>query len=57
MAKDYILLLRNILSVPIMDNNTVPLFIMREVGLVFKDTVKTYTIYIFVEDQSIYFPT
>ena len=50
----YVLVFRNYLSVPSMGNNTILLFIMREVGLMVKDTEKIHAMDPSVEDHSIY---
>ena len=55
MAKVYVIVLRNALSVPIMDNNLIWFFITIESGLVVKDTTKIHAMDPSVEDYSIYF--
>ncbi len=52
----YILLIRNALHVPSMQNNLLPPFVMREAGIRVTDTPKIQTIEPTEEDHSIYFP-
>ena len=47
---------RNALSVPAMDRNLVPPFILREAGLIVNDTPKIHVKYPSVEDHTIFFP-
>ena len=54
MANVYILMFRNSLSLPSMENNTILPFIMREVDLVVRDTEKKHAMDPFVENHSIY---
>ena len=56
MAKVYVLMFRNALSVPSIYNKLIPPLIMRESGLVVKDRAKIYSMNPFVEDHIIYFP-
>ena len=51
-AELYIIMFSISLSVPSMGNTIIPPFIMRESGLVVKDTEK----FTYIEDHSIYFP-
>ena len=53
MAKVSIIMFRNALTVPIMDNSTILLFIMIEAGLVVKDTEKTHAMDPYVKDHII----
>ena len=55
MEKLNILVFRSSLSVPIMDNNLISPFIMREAGLVFKDTETIHSMDPYLENHSIYF--
>ena len=41
--KTYLITVRNALHVPSMEHNLIPLFIMREVGLIVNDTPKIHT--------------
>ena len=50
------LVLRNALSVPTMDHNLIPPFLMREAGLVVNDTAKIHIHDPDVSDHSIFFP-
>jgi hypothetical protein len=52
----YILVIRNALHVPSMQNNLLPPFVMREAGIRVTDTPKIQTIEPTEEDHSIYFP-
>jgi hypothetical protein len=52
----YILVIRNALHVPSMQNNLLPPFVLREAGIRVKDTPKIQTIEPTEEDHSIYFP-
>ena len=49
-------MLSNFLSVPSMDNNLIAPFILRESGLVVKETAKIHAMDPSMEDHSIYFP-
>ena len=51
----YILMFSNSLSVPIIHNKLIMLFIMIESGLVVKDIAKLHAMDPYVEDHSIYF--
>ena len=55
-GKDYILIVRNALHVPSMQNNLVPPFIMREAGTQVNDVPKIHVKDPTVEDHSIGFP-
>ena len=55
MAKVYVFMFRNSLSVPIMDNNLIPPLIMRETGMVVKDIAKIHINNPSVDNHSIYF--
>jgi hypothetical protein len=52
----YILVIRNALHVPSMQNNLLPPFVLREAGIRVQDTPKIQTIEPTEEDHSIYFP-
>jgi hypothetical protein len=54
-GKNYILLVRNALHVPAMNNNLVPPFIMREAGIKVRDTPKIQIAEPTVEDHTISF--
>jgi hypothetical protein len=54
-GNEYILLLRNALHVPAMDNNLIPPFVMRETGIIVNDTPKIYLKDLTVEDHTILF--
>jgi hypothetical protein len=54
--KSYILVIRNALYVPSMDNNLIPPFMRREAGITVKDTPKIQMQDPTVEDHSIFFP-
>ena len=51
-----ILVLKNCLHVPTMENNLIPPFVMREAGIEVNDKPKIHTINPSVEDHSLYFP-
>ena len=53
--KTYILIARNALHIPSMENNLIPPFIMREAAVTVNDTAKIHTKDPTVEDHSIYF--
>ena len=55
MAKVYVFMFRNSLSVPIMDNNLIPPLIMRETGMVVKVIAKIHINNPSVDNYSIYF--
>ena len=55
-GEQHILVVRNALHVPAMDNNLIPPFVMREAGLVVKDTPKTHLDKPTKEDHSTFFP-
>jgi hypothetical protein len=52
----YILVIRNALHVPSMQNNLIPPFMMREAGIVIHDTPKMQVEHPTVDDHSIFFP-
>jgi Reverse transcriptase (RNA-dependent DNA polymerase) len=54
-GRTFILVARNVLHVPSMDNNLVPPFVMREAGLEVKDTPKIHVLDPTIEDHSIWF--
>ncbi len=54
-GKEHILLVRNALHVPAMEQNLIPPFVMREAGIVVNDTPKIHMNDPTVEDHSIYF--
>jgi hypothetical protein len=54
-GKQYILLVRNALHVPAMEQNLIPPFVMREAGIVVNETPKIHVNDPTVEDHSIYF--
>ncbi len=54
-GKEHILLVRNALHVPAMEQNLIPPFVMREAGIVVNDTPKIHVNDPTVEDHSIYF--
>jgi hypothetical protein len=54
-GKEYILLLRNALHVPSMDNNLIPPFVMREAGLIVNDVPKIHLREPTVDDHAILF--
>ena len=53
-AKVYLLVFKNYLSVTSTEKKIILPFIMRETGLVFKDTEKIHAMYPSMEDHSIY---
>jgi hypothetical protein len=55
-GQTYILVIRNALLVPSMNNNLIPPFVMREAGIKVMDTPKIQTLEPTEEDHSIYFP-
>ena len=54
-GKEYIILVRNALRVPAMEQNLIPPFVMREAGIVVNDTPKIHMKNPTIEDRSIYF--
>ena len=54
-GKEHILLVRNALHVPAMEQNLIPPFVMREAGIVVNDTPKIHMKNPTIEDHSIYF--
>jgi hypothetical protein len=52
----YILVIRNALHVPSMQNNLIPPFMIREAGIILHDTPKMQVEHPTVDDHSIYFP-
>jgi hypothetical protein len=52
----YILVIRNALHVPSMQNNLIPPFMIREAGIILNDTPKMQVEHPTVDDHSIYFP-
>jgi hypothetical protein len=55
-GKAYILVIRNALYVPSMKHNLVPPFLMREAGIIVRDTPKIYMEESTKEDHAITFP-
>ena len=55
MGKVHVIVFRNTISVPSMENNLVLPFIMREASLVVKDTSKIHAMDLSMEEHSIYF--
>ena len=55
-GKTLIFILHNALSVPAMDHNLVPPFILRELGLIVNDTPKIHVEDPSMEDHTIFFP-
>ena len=53
----YILIAKNILSVPSMDHNLIPSFILREAGLTVNDTAMIHLNEPPIDDNAISFPT
>jgi hypothetical protein len=54
-GKEHILLVRNVLYVPAMDNNLIPPFVMREAGLIVNDTPQIHLRKPTVNDHAILF--
>jgi hypothetical protein len=54
-GKEYIILVRNALHVPAMEQNLIPPFVMREAGIVVNDTPKIHMKNPTIEDHSLYF--
>jgi hypothetical protein len=54
-GKEYILLVRNALHVPAMEQNLIPPFVMREAGIIVNDTPKIHMKNPTIEDHSLYF--
>ena len=51
----YILVIRNCLHIPLMENNLIPPFLIREVGIVIQDVPKIHVDGTLVSDHSIFF--
>ena len=56
MAQVYVLVFKDALSVPSIENNLIPPFIMRESDMEVKNTAEINAMDTSVEDHSIYFP-
>ena len=56
-GKSYILIIRNAIHVPSMENNLIPPFLLREAGIIVNDKAKIHVAYPTVDDHAIVFLT